>query len=129
MEEKTSSYFDIFNSYYANDFFNFCVKYDMTNKKCEKYNTYKINFIFTNKEDMDGEEYKEKIKNNYIEIGLNIKTHFGTKYSLFNNLFENKYISSNTWFIYYFSEKFGYFFNFNFWILGIKMIFIEKTSN
>ena len=105
MEEKTSSYFDIFNSYYANDFFNFCVKYDMTNKKCEKYNTYKINFIFTNKEDMDGEEYKEKIKNNYLEIGLNIKTHFGTKYSLFNNLFENKYISSNTWFIYYFSEK------------------------
>ena len=105
LEKSTSSYLDLFDSFYVNDFFNFCVKYDIKNKKCEKYNQYKINFIFMSREDMDGEEYKEKTKNSYIEIGLNLKTHFATKYSLFNELFDNKYISSNTWFIYYFPEN------------------------
>lgn len=66
-----------------------------------------MNFIYSKKSSIDEEENGKNNKNaiNYIEIGLNAKTHYGTKYSLYNNLFENKHISSNTWFLYYFPKK------------------------
>ena len=50
------------------------------------------------------EEKDDIDKINFIEIGLNLKTHYGTKYSLFNNLIDNRYISSNTWFLFYFKK-------------------------
>ena len=42
---------------------------------------------------------------NYVEIGLNLKTHYGTRYSLYKNLYENNFISSNSWFLYYFEKN------------------------
>ena len=106
LTDKTSSYFDSYDSNYVQDLFNFCIKFDFDEKKCEEYKTYKINFIRYQKSSLDPISDREEMsKKNFIEIGLNLKTHYGTKYSLFNNLYENKYISSNTWFIYYFPKK------------------------
>ena len=104
--EKTISYFDSFDSNYVQDNFDFCVKYNFNNKKCESYKTYKMNFIYSKKSSIDEEENNRNDINiiNYMEIGLNLKTHYGTKYSLYTNLMENKYISSNTWFLYYFPQ-------------------------
>jgi len=104
--DKTLSYFDSFDSSYVQDLFNFCIKFDFVKKTCEEYKAYKINFILFRKSSLDPISEKEELsKKNFIEIGLNLKTHYGTKYSLFKNLYEKKYISSNTWFIHYFPKK------------------------
>ena len=85
--EKTSSYYDSFDSSYVKDYYNFCVKYDVNNKKCEEYKDYLMKFIFSKKSDIDEDprESDNPNKINYIEIGLNLKTHYGTKYSLYSN--------------------------------------------
>ena len=105
---KTNSYFDSFDSSYVQDNINLCVNYNIKEKKCVKNHAYKINFIFSEKSSIDDEGTKNskdgEFEINYIEIGLNLKTHFGTKYSLYNNLLENKYIENNIWFISYFND-------------------------
>ena len=106
-EEKTLSNFDLYDSNYVKDEFYFCNKYDFNLKKCDFYNTYSLNFIYSKRSTLEGEE-KNTYKWNeisFIEIGLNLKSHYRTKYSLYNNLFENKYISSNVWFLYYFPKN------------------------
>ena len=110
LADKTLSYFDSFDSSYVKDYFKFCVKYNIEQKKCEEYKNYEMNFIYSKKSDINSTEADDIDKKNYIEIGLNLKTHFGTKYSLYKNLYENNIISSNTWFLYYFEkngENFG----------------------
>ena len=103
--EQTLSYFDSFDSNYVQDLFNFCIKFDFDNRKCEIYKAFKVNFILFKKSSLDPISDREELsKKNFIEIGLNLKTHYGTKYSLIKNLYDNKYISSNTWFIYYFPK-------------------------
>ena len=105
--EKTSSYYDSFDSSYVKDYYNFCVKYDVNNKKCEEYKDYLMKFIFSKKSDIDEDprESDNPNKINYIEIGLNLKTHYGTKYSLYSNLKENNYISNSVWFLFYFKKS------------------------
>ena len=106
ISDKTKSYFDSFDSNYAQDDFNLCNKFNFNTKKCETYNTYNMNFIFSKRANFEDEKKEDNTNNiNYLEIGLNLKTHYGTKYSLYSNLLEKKYISSNTWFLYYFPSK------------------------
>ena len=105
IDDKTLSYFDSFDSNYVQDLFNFCIKFDFDNRKCETYKKYKVNFILFKKSSIDPISDREEMsKKNFIEIGLNLRTHYGTKYSLIKNLYDNKYISTNTWFIYYFPK-------------------------
>ena len=98
------------NSKYVKDNFSFCNNYDINIKKCLNYKNYKdINFIHSEPPDYDeeGNIIENEKKYTYIEIGLNLKSHYGSngaKYSLFNNLFENNFINSNNWFIYFFPK-------------------------
>ena len=118
--QKNSSSFNIIsnnaelayqkNSKYVKDNFIFCNNYDINNKKCLNYKNYKdINFIYTEPPDYDeeGNIIENEKKYTYIEIGLNLKSHYssnGDKYSLANNLFKNNYINSKNWFIYFFPK-------------------------
>ena len=43
--DQTLSYFDSFDSNYVQDLFNFCIKFDFDNRKCEIYKAFKVNFI------------------------------------------------------------------------------------
>ena len=107
ISSKTNTYFDSFDSSYVQDNINLCTNYNMEEKKCERNKSFKINFILSKKSTID-EEVSNKhddFEINYIEIGLNLKTHFGTQYSLYKNLFENKYIENNIWFISYFNDN------------------------
>ena len=105
IDDKTLSYFDSFDSNYVQDLFDFCIEFDFDNRQCKAYKTYKVNFILYKKSSLDPVSKSEEMsKKNFIEIGLNLKTHYGTKYSLIKNLYDNKYISFNTWFIYYFPK-------------------------
>ena len=103
--EKTLSYLDSFDSSYVKDSFNFCVQYNIEQKKCEQYKEYIMDFIYSKKAKIDDTEKDDKGKNNYVEIGLNLKTHYDTKYSLYKNLYENYFISNNAWFLYYFEKN------------------------
>lgn len=107
IEEKTSTYFDEFDSSYVKDLYNFCVKYDLNNKKCEEYKEYSMKFIFSKKSDIyeDPRESYNLNKINFIQIGLNLKSHYSTKYSLYSNLKENNYISNSFWFLSYFKKN------------------------
>ena len=102
--EKISSYFDAFDSKYAKDNFNFCINYNIEQKKCEENKKYVIDFIYSQKTELDITE-RDYTSLNYVEIGLNLKTHYGTRYSLYKNLYENNFISSNSWFLYYFEKN------------------------
>ena len=64
-----------------------------------------MDFIYSKKAKIDDTEKDDKGKNNYVEIGLNLKTHYDTKYSLYKNLYENYFISNNAWFLYYFEKN------------------------
>ena len=97
--EKISSYFDAFDSN-----FNFCINYNIEQKKCEENKEYVIDFIYSQKTELDITE-RDYTSLNYVEIGLNLKTHYGTRYSLYKNLYENNFISSNSWFLYYFEKN------------------------
>ena len=98
------------NSKYVKDNFNFCNNYDLNNKKCLNYKNFKdINFIYSEPIDYDeeGNIIENEKKYTYIEIGLNLKSHYGSiwdKYSLINNLFKKNYISFSSWFIYFFPK-------------------------
>jgi len=105
ISDKTISYFDSFDSNYVQENFNFCTEYDINERMCKSYKEYKINCILSKKSSIDSTEKDDIDKINFIEIGLNLKTHYGTKYSLFNNLIDNRYISSNTWFLFYFKNE------------------------
>ena len=102
--EKISSYFDAFDSKYAKDNFNFCINYNIEQKKCEENKEYVIDFIYSQKTELNITE-RDYTSLNYVEIGLNLKTHYGTRYSLYKNLYENNFISSNSWFLYYFEKN------------------------
>ena len=102
--EKISSYFDAFDSKYAKDNFNFCINYNIEQKKCEENKEYAIDFIYSQKTELNITE-RDYTSLNYVEIGLNLKTHYGTRYSLYKNLYENNFISSNSWFLYYFEKN------------------------
>lgn len=98
------------NSKSVKDNFNLCNKYDVDNKKCVNMQYYNdINFIYfeQNIYDDEGKEIEVEKKYTYIEVGLNIKSHYRSndgKYSILNELRENKYISNNIWFIHYFKK-------------------------
>jgi hypothetical protein len=73
----------------------------------QNYNN--INFVYfeQNIYDEEGNLVEVEKKYTYIEIGLNIKSHYRSndgKYSILNELKENKYISNNIWFIHYFKK-------------------------
>ena len=98
------------NSKFVKDNFNLCNNYDVNNRKCVNMQYYNnINFIYfeQNIYDDEGKEIEIEKKYTYIEIGLNIKSHYRSKdgkYSILNELKENKYISNNIWFIHYFKK-------------------------
>ena len=98
------------NSKFVKDNFNLCNKYDVDNKKCVNMQNYNnINFVYfeQNIYDEEGKIVEVEKKYTYIEIGLNIKSHYRSKdgkYSILNELKENKYISNNIWFIHYFKK-------------------------
>ena len=98
------------NSKFVKDNFNLCNNYDVDNKKCVNMQNYNnINFVYfeQNIYDEEGNLVEVEKKYTYIEIGLNIKSHYRSndgKYSILNELKENKYISNNIWFIHYFKK-------------------------
>ena len=99
------------NSKFVKDNFNLCNNYDVENKKCVNMQNYNnINFVYfeQNIYDEEGKIVEVEKKYTYIEIGLNIKSHYRSrdgKYSILNDLKENKYISNNFWFIHYFQKS------------------------
>jgi len=99
-------------SKYVKDVFNFCVNYDINNKKCIYYKEYgNINLIYYQEDETDGEENEIQSKTKkftYIEIGLNFKSYYNldnNKYSLLTNLIKNNYIKNNIWFIHFFNQE------------------------
>ena len=95
------------NSKYVKDTFNFCIKYDIKNKKCNHSKNYNnINFIYSEDDETEEEEKKKPInKYSYIEIGLSYKSYYNLKKnSLLNNLITNNYIKKQIWFIHFFNK-------------------------
>ena len=107
ISDKTESYFDSFDSKIVQDNINLCINYNIQKRKCEQNQVSKMNFIFSERSTIDSTPNND-LEINYIEIGLNAKTHYGTaKYSLYKNLLENHNINNNIWFISYFNEDNG----------------------
>lgn len=99
------------NSKSVKDNFNFCNNYDLDKRKCINMQYYNnINFIYyeQNLYDDEGKIIEVEKKYTYIEIGLNIKSHFRPKdgkYFILNELKANNYVSNNIWFIHYFKNN------------------------
>ena len=110
ISEKGDNHFP--NSKYTTDKFNFCINYDIINKKCKNYKIYdNIGFIYSDELEIDDEEDKGKksgIKRSvYLEIGLSFKSYYNINNdnnSLLTNLVKNDYIKSNNWFISFFKK-------------------------
>ena len=104
VSEKGDSHFP--NSKFVKEKFNFCIKYDINNKKCIMSKNYDNIILIYTEEDESEEENKKSSKSLYIEIGLNFKSYFYTnnKNSLMNNLINNNVISNQNWFINFFNK-------------------------
>ena len=108
ISEKGDKHFP--KSKFAKDSFNFCVNYDLNNRKCKCYkNDKNINLIYSEDDESEGEESEIKSKAKqytYIEIGLNFKSYYNLdKYSLLTNLIKNHYITNNNWFIHFYNKN------------------------
>lgn len=105
ISEKGDNHFP--NSKFVKEIFNFCIKYDINNKKCIMSKNYDNIILIYTEEDESEEEVKKQNKILYIEIGLNYKSYYYTnknKNSLLTNLINNNYINNQNWFINFFNK-------------------------